>query len=209
MKKGHSPPWAYKKGTGFLYRVPAGIKLIFLLSLSMGVFFLGYYFLPAASLLIIIFSVNSGIRPWELLRGSSSLAILCVGIILFQTLHFPPLALNPEGFREGILLGLRMGLSFSAGALLFSTTTMGEIQKSLSRLEDFLHIKNLRLSLGIAIMLSFLPRFFEVWEDTDLAWKSRRGKNGFLKLGTLIPLVLDRMMEKAAETAEALESRGF
>ena len=58
-------------------------------------------------------------------------------------------------------------------------------------------------------MLGFLPRFFEIWEDTDLAYKSRGGKQGLPKLVALIPLVIDRMMEKAAETAEALESKGF
>ena len=34
-------------------------------------------------------------------------------------------------------------------------------------------------------------------------------QNTFFKIIALIPLVIDRMMEKAAQTAEALESRGF
>ena len=209
MKKGLRTPWAYRKGKGLLYRVPAGIKLIFLLGLSTWVFFMGYPLLPFAGLVIIAFSVNAGILVWELLSGGASLGILCLGIIVFQSIKFSPLGFNPEGFREGILLGLRMGLSFAACALLFSTTTMGEIQRSLSSAESFLRLKNLRLSLGISLMLGFLPRFFEVWEDAELAWKSRAGKKGLSKLIFLIPLVLDRMMEKAAETAEALESRGF
>ena len=209
MKKELRTPWAYRKGKGLLYVTPAGIKLVLLLGLSASVFFIGYFLLPFACLVIIVFSVNSKIRPWELLSGAAALGILCLGITAFQSLDFPPLGFNSEGFREGILLSLRMGLSFSACALLFLTTTMGEIQRSLSSAESFLRLKNLRLSLGISLMLGFLPRFFEVWEDTELAWKSRAGKKGLSKLIFLIPLVLDRMMEKAAETAEALESRGF
>ena len=58
-------------------------------------------------------------------------------------------------------------------------------------------------------MMGFLKRFFEIWEDTELAWKNRGGKNSLSKIIFLVPLVIDRMMEKAAETAEALESRGF
>ena len=124
MKKDLTP-WAFRQGKGFLYRIPAGIKLIFLLGLSMAVFLFGIFFLPFAALVIIFFSINAGIRPWELLRGSRSLVFLCLGIMLFQALDFPPLSLNPEGLKEGLFLALRMGLSFSYGALLFSTTTMG------------------------------------------------------------------------------------
>jgi biotin transport system permease protein len=209
MKKDSRTPWAYRKGKGLMYRIPAGIKLIFFLCLSTLVFFMGYFLLPFAGFVIIVFSVSAGIHPWELLSGGAALCSLCFGIIMFQSLDFPPLGFSSEGFKEGILLGLRMGLSFSTCALLFSTTTMGEIQRSLSSVEGFLRLKKLRLSLGISLMLGFLPRFFEVWEDTELAWKSRAGKKGLSKLIFLIPLVLDRMMEKAAETAEALESRGF
>ena len=208
MKKKHTP-WAYRKGKGFLYRIPAGIKLIFLLGLSMAVFIFGIYFLPISGMIIIFFSLNAGIKPWELLRGSRSLFFLCLGIMLFQALEFSPLGLNQEGLMEGIFLSLRMGLSFSTAALLFSTTTMGEIQKSLSQFETFLKLKNLKTSLGISLMLGFLPRFFEIWEDTDLAWKSRGGKQGLIKLIVLIPLVIERMMEKAAEMAEALDFKGF
>ena len=208
MKK-DSTPWAYRKGTGFLYRLPVGFKLLFFLGLSVAVFFFGNFMLPLTALIIIFFSANARIPPWELLRGGASLLILCLGIIAFQTFDFFPLGINALGLLEGIFLGLRMGLSFSAGALLFSTTTMGEIQKSLSRLEALLHVRKLRLSLGISLMLGFLPRFFEIWDDMDFAWKSRGGKNGPFKIAALIPLAIDRMVEKAAQTAEALESRGF
>jgi biotin transport system permease protein len=101
-----------------------------------------------------------------------------------------------------------MILSFSAGALLFSVTTMCEIRRSLSVAEKFLRLEKLRISLAISLMLGFIPRFFVIWEDTELAWKSRCGKKGIKKIIALIPIIMDRLMGKAAETAEALESRG-
>jgi biotin transport system permease protein len=85
---------------------------------------------------------------------------------------------------------------------------MGEIKKSLAKLEALLHLKRLRLSLGLSLMLGFLPRFFEVWEASELAWESRGGKKNLRFLITIIPLVIERLMEAAAETAAALESRG-
>ena len=209
MKKYEEAPWAYRQGKGFLYNVPAGLKLILLLGLSIAVFFFGVYTLPLTALIIILFSLTAGILPWELLNGSRSILVLCLLIILFLSLEFPPLHLNSKGLIEGVMLSLRMLLSFSIGALLFSTTTMGEIRASLSRLETFLHLEKWRPSLGIALMLNFLLRFFEIWEQMDLAWKCRGGRNGISKISALFPLIIDRMMEKAGETAEALESRGF
>jgi energy-coupling factor transporter transmembrane protein EcfT len=85
---------------------------------------------------------------------------------------------------------------------------MGEIKKSLAKLEAILHLKRLRLSLGLSLMLGFLPRFFEVWEDAELAWESRAGKKGLRFFIVIIPLVIEGLMNTAAETAAALESRG-
>jgi biotin transport system permease protein len=58
-------------------------------------------------------------------------------------------------------------------------------------------------------MLGFLPRFFEVWEAANLAFEARAGKRGLRRLVILAPLVIERMMEAAAETADALDSRGL
>jgi biotin transport system permease protein len=66
-----------------------------------------------------------------------------------------------------------------------------------------------RLSLGLSLMLGFMPRFFEIWENTELAYQARAGKKGPAQLITLIPLIIERMIECAAETALALEGRGL
>jgi biotin transport system permease protein len=57
-------------------------------------------------------------------------------------------------------------------------------------------------------MLGFLPRFFEIWEEVNAAYQARAGKKGIPKMLLLIPLVTERMIEIAVETALALESRG-
>jgi energy-coupling factor transporter transmembrane protein EcfT len=66
-----------------------------------------------------------------------------------------------------------------------------------------------RFSLGISLMLGFLPRFFEIWETANLACDARAGKKGLRRFLLLMPLIIERMMELAGETAEALESRGL
>jgi energy-coupling factor transporter transmembrane protein EcfT len=207
MRKDSKTPWAYRKGKGLLYTIPAGIKLIFFLGLSLAIFIFDHKFLPIGISIIILLSISAKIRPWELLRGSFPIVILVTGITIFQALEINPFILKQDSLFDGLVLGLRMILSFSAGALLFSVTTMCEIRRSLSVAEKFLHLEKLRISLAISLMLMFIPRFFVIWEDTELAWKARGGKNGIRKITVLI-LILDRLMEKAAETAEALESRG-
>jgi len=64
-------------------------------------------------------------------------------------------------------------------------------------------------SLGISLMLGFIPRFFEMWDDANLACDSRYCKRGLRRLFLLIPLVAERMMEASANTALALEARAF
>ena len=192
-----------------MYKIPAGIKLICLLGLSAGIFFMNVLFLPAAALVIIFFSLNANIKPWELLAGSKVLLLLCAGIIILKTFDFSSLLIIQTGLKEGLLLSVKMLLSFSCGALLFSTTTMGQIHKSISKTESFFHLEKIKISLQISLMLCFIPVFFEIWETAQTAWLNRAGKNRFKKFIVLIPLVTDRLLEKAACTAQALENRGF
>jgi len=64
-------------------------------------------------------------------------------------------------------------------------------------------------SLGLTLMLGFIPRFFEMWDDANLACDSRSCKRGLRRLYLLLPLVTERMMEASANTALALEARGW
>jgi biotin transport system permease protein len=234
--KGYTP-WAYRKGNSLLHRFSGGAKLAFLLCLSLGAFFPGLMVLPVLVFLLVILSLWAGIKPWELLRGSRPILLFVVFVFLFKALEFDPrfytadatnvfnmeaekttaetvpgaarlLALNPEGLKEGIVFGIRIAFSFAAGALFFAVTPTGEIKKSLSRLESFLHLERLKLGLSVSLMLMFLPRFFEKWEEVEAAWKSRGGGKGFRKLRVLVPLTMAKMLELAAETSAALESRG-
>jgi biotin transport system permease protein len=173
--------------------------------------------LAAAAALILAGALAAGIRPWELLRGSKPILFPAAFIILIRTLRFgapgPRLtaaglaaalpALSLEGFAGGLHQGLCFITSFSAGALLFSVTTMQELRDSLER-----RIPG-RFALGLSLMLGFLPRFFEIWETANLAFEARAGKRGLRRLIILIPLIMERMMETAGETAEALDSRGL
>jgi biotin transport system permease protein len=156
-------------------------------------------------------------------------------VALCRALGAGPPGFKLSGFLEGLVFGWLILLSFAAAALLFSVTTMTELRDSLDRGESLLcypllrllrwispapgdggwvrrlthRLERPRLSLGISLMLGFLPRFFEIWEAADTAYRARGGRKGLGQMKALIPLVTERMLEAAAETAQALESRGL
>ena len=206
-------PWAYRKGNTALHKIPAGFKLAFVLLLSVAAFFpfgekLTFFVLACLALLLVILALLAKIFPLSLLRGSGPLLLIVLGVFIVRAVEFFPFGFNFAGLKETLVFCFRIGIAFSSASLLFLVTTAGEIRKSLSRLETFLHLEKLKLALHISLMLKFLKNFFEIWEDLNLAWKSRGGKNNFTRFLKLIPLLIEKMINKAAQTAAAMEARG-
>jgi energy-coupling factor transporter transmembrane protein EcfT len=234
-KRTKRTPWSYRAGTTPLHRCPAGIKLLFLLLLSAAPL-LG---LPAAAgtaALILVGALSVKLTVRELLAGSRPLAIMLVAFTLFRAIQLFPLetaaagelklnlvfalvSLDMEALQSGLYLAGGILVCFAAASLFFAVTTTTEIRHSLSYIELFLFRlvrgqnstarKQGRLSLGLALMLGFLPRFFECWENAGLAARARCCTGGLKRIIIILPLVTERMIETAAETAEALESRGL
>jgi biotin transport system permease protein len=196
-----TPPYAYSAGKSALHRAPALLKLAGLLAVSVAALF-SLYGMAAAAGVVLLSCALARVKPWTLLRGSRGLFFMMAFIVAFRTVRFDelPVAFDPAGLREGLQFCLGIVVSFCAGALLFSVTTMSELREALPRG---------RLSLGITLMLGFLPRFFEIWEESETAYRARAGKNSVRKIVALIPLVTERMIELAVETAVALEARGL
>jgi energy-coupling factor transporter transmembrane protein EcfT len=227
---GKRAPYSYRPGNSALHRLPAWVKLLTLLGISTAAFFAGFPALAAGVITVTAGALSAGIRPRELLRGSKPLFIMIVCIIVLRSFAYDPLMFNLPGCMEGLLFGGTILVSFSAGSLLFSVTTMAELMDSLSKIERglcfplaavlqktrsprmrrFLYrLEQPRLSLGISLMLGFLPRFFEVWESVTAAYLARAGKRGVSQMLAVIPPVIEHMIAQAGETASALESRGL
>jgi energy-coupling factor transporter transmembrane protein EcfT len=199
-------PYAYRPGSSFLHRLDGGWKLLALLLISTLSFALGLPFLAAGTVLVIAGSLAAGMPPRELLRGVKPLLAMALLVTFSRSLGVEPgsetpVFLNRRGLAEGLVFGWSILLAFCAASLFFSVTTMTEIRDSL----DKFHLK--RLSLGLSLMLGFLPRFFALWEGAELAYRARRGRKGLPQLLALVPLVMERMLLAAGETAAALEAR--
>ncbi|MDR0601759.1 MAG: hypothetical protein LBG42_05195 [Treponema sp.] len=190
-------PFSYEKGSTLLHRCPAVWKLLALLVFSVAAFS-SIPGLAVSTLLLAPAAYSARLSPRKLLRGSRPLFFLAFFLVLYKSLGSGGFSF--DGFFDGLRQGLCILVSFAAASLVFSVTSMAAVRASLGRG---------RPGLGIGLMLGFIPRFFAVWEDAGLAWRARGGKNGPARILFLVPFAVEKMMEKAAETAEALEARGF
>jgi len=229
----HRTPWAYLAGNTPLHRCPAGIKLILLLLLS-AASVLGAFGAAGAAALILAGAFSVGLGPRSLFAGSRPLVIMLLLFTAFRILSTESgipgaeaiglpfgsftIRVDIAALKSGLSLSAGILVCFAAASLFFAVTTTTEIRHSLARAESFLTRPFLgkkrppnaqgRLSLSLALMLGFLPRFFENWENARLAALAR-GSGGIRMITAILPVVTERMIEAAAETAEALESRGL
>ena len=223
-------PYAYRPGHSPLHRIPAAVKLLAMFAISFSAFMGGFPALAAASVIIIAGAIIAKIAPWELMAGSKGLLIMASLVIVVRSISFDDgIGFSREGFFSGLIFAWGMAVSFSSAALLFATSTQGELRDSLTWIEKILlyplclllrpiktnwsrgmqkALMQPRIALGIALMLGYIPRFFEIWENTCLAYRARSGKKGFREITTVLPIVCGRMIEAASDTAEAMESRG-
>jgi len=222
--------WSYRAGKSPLHRCPAGIKLVLLLALSAAPVF-GLPAAAGAAALILAGAFSAKISLRSLFAGSKPLVIMLLFFAVIRalgagqpesdaqgTIHFGKTAIDLAGLQSGLYLAAGILICYSAAALFFTITTVTEIRHSLSKAE--IAVISIfrkrrqdpyqgRFSLSLALMLGFLPRFFEHWENARLAARARGCTGGFRQITAILPLVTERMIEAAAETAEALESRGL
>ncbi|QQO07990.1 energy-coupling factor transporter transmembrane component T family protein [Breznakiella homolactica] len=222
-------PYSYRPGNSLLHRLPAGLKFLGLLGISLATFFFGPWALAGAAALILAGSLIAGIKPWELFCGSRMLLISAGLVVLIRSVQFTPLGFDTEGCVAGLVFAGVLMVSFCAASLLFSVTTMAELRDSAAKAEGLLLIaaaallkplkpswsravserrKKPVIALVLTLMLGFLPRFFEIWNTSEEAYRARGGRKGIKQILVLVPLVSERMLETAGETAAAFEARG-
>jgi len=217
--------FGYRAGKTVLHRMPAGLKLAGVIIIS-AVAFVSPYGLAVSVLLVLAACAAARIRPYTLLKGSKPLVVISLFIILVKTIRpeaggitihgFHISFISTRGFFEGLLTAPGLFVPFASAGLLFGVTTMRELRLSLALVEKKI-VKILFpgrgrvpfLSLGISLMLGFIPRFFEMWDDANTACDARSCKRGPRRLCLLVPLVTERLIEASADTALALEARAF
>ncbi|MCL2230756.1 MAG: energy-coupling factor transporter transmembrane protein EcfT [Treponema sp.] len=205
---GRNAIFQYKTVNGPLHKVPAIIKLILLLPLSILVFYLPALWLCFGFFILMALAFIGGITFTEQLRDLKPAIIYTVFMytlsvfsnlfLYYETTAIPmdiPLLyfiLTPNDYF--LRFAIRLTIIIQISALVFRTTSSLEIRNAV-RIE------------AIYLFLGFIPEIFKIWTSIDTAWKARRGKNGIKKIKTLLYVLISLSFEKAAIKSKALESR--
>ena len=195
-------PYSYRHGNSSLHSMPALVKLILLFLVSALAFF-SYYGSGAAALIIAAGACIAKVPIRTLFRGSRGLFIVCIPVVLFRAFRFMPFKFVFSGFIDALLFIFGITVVFCAGSLFFSVTTLAQIRASLSFGRSSL------FATAFSLMIGFIRRFFILWDEIDCAYRARAGKEGFNKMVFMLPLVIEKMIGAAVETAYALEARGL
>jgi energy-coupling factor transporter transmembrane protein EcfT len=222
-------PFAYRTRRTWVHRLPAGIKLCLYLGLSLMAFVWGPFALIPAFGLAVVGAFGSGIGLRGLFSGFKPLFITCLLVLAVRSVELDPLGFDAEGLYQALVFTATVAVAFSAGSVLFAATSAMELKNAIGGAENALtypirkvlhrigspwtermalRLEMGGLSLGISLMLAFIPRIFETWEAAESAYLARLGKKGIRSARILIPLVAERMMETASDSALALLSRG-
>jgi len=193
----------YKTIKGPLHKVPAAIKMLLLLPLSVFCMSLPSLWLGAGIISAVLAAFICGLSLHDQLtdfKPAFYYAILMYALSVFSNL-IDNFGLKPDQFLTALIpdseylrITLRLALVVQISALFFRTTSALEIREVV------------RLEI-ISLFLSFIPEIFKIWTSINLAWKARGGKEGFAKIKTLVFILISLSMEKAALKANALESR--
>lgn len=217
--------FSFRPGASPLSRVPAGAKLAALLPASAAVLHLDLYPLAATLLLLSLASTCLGFSPAGQLRDLRPLAAY---ILIY---YLSSVATNLAGTGRsgiGILIPsdrslaaiLRLLVAVQLAGLLYKTTTPTQLRSSLERAERLARrlLRRLplagrhidpkpRLSAPLGLVISFVPRLAALWNQLELAWRSRGGRAGAAMVRALLPRLLALALADAESTWQALRSR--
>ncbi|MCL1958142.1 MAG: energy-coupling factor transporter transmembrane protein EcfT [Spirochaetes bacterium] len=196
----------YKTIKGPLHKVPAIIKLLLLLPISVFCISLPSLSLGAGIISNILIALICGLSLQDQITDLKPVlfyALLMYVLSVFSNIidNFRSTPLNQfftlliPGFTY-LRIILRLAFIVQVSALIFRTTSSLEIREVV-RLEV------------ISLFFSFIPEIFKIWTSVNLAWKARGGKEGVEKIKSLMFILISLSFEKAALKANALEARSW
>ena len=224
----------YKRGRSVCHRLPVPVKFALMLCAALAVMFIPLYAVCTGIALTAAFAFACGFTPKE--QAADIRPALYYAAFLFVlniTANLYALSASDAGPARTpadiaaiavpnaayILYAVRLTLVMQISALLFRTTTSIEIKKTLCaaeiRVRSLLRkcplAKNLppdaRWGKNAALMISFIPALFELWEKLNRAYRARGGKSGLKKYRVLLVALIALSFHHASQKALALAAR--
>lgn len=186
----------------WLHALPAGVKLVGLVTSSLVLLGVGdYRILLGVLALVALLYVNFGRDGWTRLLALRPLLplLLIVGAL--------------QGYSAGWEAGAAVVLRLVAMVLLADLVTMSTTMSALMEaIEPPLRALGPRLvnpkkvSLAVALVLRFVPVLMTRWQARREAWQARSNRRVPLRL---VAAFVAETLQLADQVAEALDARGF
>jgi biotin transport system permease protein/energy-coupling factor transport system permease protein len=236
-RKDRQTIFRYKKGRSVCHRLPAPVKFVLMLCATLAVMALPLQAVCAGIALMAAFAFVCGFTPKELaadmkpalyyagflfmLNAAANLYALSVPAAgsARDSANIARIAEIVLPAAEYILYAARLALVMQLSGLFFRTTTSIEIKKTLCvaeiRIRSLVRTcplaKNLspdaRWGKSAALMISFIPALFELWEKLNRAYRARGGRGGLKKYRILLVALIALSFHHASQKAQALAAR--
>lgn len=190
----------YHAGHSLIHRIPAGIKLILLCAIGIGLFFLRDWRLVLVMLATCILLYPVAQLPLRLLVRqllAMSWFIILLGIIQWWA----------DNWHSAIVVSGRLLSLLLLANLVTLTTRATDTLNTLSwalRWLRFLGVNPERISLMISLVLRFLPVIIEVMHEVRAAQKARGIE--FNLIAMTVPVII-RTLKMADDIADAIDAR--
>ena len=190
----------YFAGTSLIHRVPAGVKLLLLCAMGIGLFhFTDWRTLLAVLLAVVLLYPVARLPVSLLVRQFYALAWLLTLLVIFQWWV--------QGWQTAIATSARLAALLLLANLITLTTRTTAIIDALTRVLSglrFIGVNPARVSLAISLALRFLPVIIDITHEVRAAQKARGLE--FSLLATAVPVIV-RTLKMADDIADAIDAR--
>ena len=209
----------FAAGTSFLHRLPAWIKIMFLLAtgpavmLSPAVVWIPFSMLTAAAAMScgqtrkgIPAAAKAYLAYFLIFYMASLISGISGGV---SGTEFPAVLIPA---KNDILQSARLFSALLSASAVYTTTSPVQIAETIGKTAAFMTEKGKTAKPGTAavslsLLLVMIPAVFDVWNEVSAAWKARGGKNGIRKAVILMPVFLNLCLDKADRISDAARNR--
>lgn len=203
-------------GNNLLRRVPALVKLAFMLVLTVALFSRDVRILAASAVLVALSAVCArlGAKTWLAILKTA--CMYGAFIALFRILGKPleRAVLLTELAATGDYL-FRLNCILLAGTVFYATTGMTELTLALSAVQRKLRWSDRLpdIALLLSLTVGFVPRILDTWKSLEQSWNARGGMTrkglfgSWKRMTTLVPLLIIRLLAVASDTDRAIRNR--
>lgn len=201
---------------GLLRRVPALVKLGFMLALTVALFSSDVRILAASAAFVVISALSARLDAKTWLAILKTACVYGVFIAVFRILGKPleRAVLVTELTATGDYL-FRLTCILLAGTVFYATTGMTELTLALTAIQRKLPWNDRLpdIALLLSLTVGFVPRILETWNTLERSWNARGGANrkgiigSWKRMTTLVPLLIIRLLAVASDTDRAIRNR--